>query len=289
MKKREITITFLLGILIINSIKLVNFENDQSNILAPNSSVSEWLIGNAQVDAYFSGSGKTGLSWADAYIIENKTFEIFEIDDSDRYIIFRNVTITSTTQRAQIDLDNSTNIMIDNSRFNCNFSSNFIRRSMFWARVNRTPNFIIKNSTFISTFLGGVFVRDDNASTNGFLDVRSNTFDQTLYSLTTVDVQNTLIKGNNMLDMITEGISVEGNNNTINSNTVIGANTDGIKVMGSNSTIDGNLIQFCGNDGIEINGSDYTNVTNNNISSSNYGIRILSSDFVNASNNEIRN
>ena len=105
------------------------------------------ITGNEELDAFCSGNSTTGLSWADAHVIENFSIDLtierqtcFSLMDTDRCVIIKNVTLTTYKDSYcyAFYLNNVSNIKIENTT---------IVNSDYGIHMTNVTNFTLKESS----------------------------------------------------------------------------------------------------------------------------------------------
>ena len=199
------------------------------------------IVGNAAMDAFFAGNGTNGLTWATAHVLDNIEINAqsassgIEINDTTRYLIIRNCTIT-----------NSTAYSYDDSGI----------------KLSRCTNIQVTNCTLRENFVG----MRANYVRNGFFSNNVVSFNEIGTWYENMSINNT-ISGNHFLQNRDSGLVIDySNNNTINLNEFIDNGDYGTKLQyAHNCTINNNTASNNSEGAIYLFWSNYASVTSNNI------------------------
>lgn len=215
--------------------------------------------GNYAIDEFFSGSGRYGLSWADAYIFEYKYISTIEdtqaimLSDSDRYIIIRYCIFDNpyeiTDQRHGIETTGSSNVRIENCAF----------RNFYYGVVTRSPKTEINQNIFDNCRVG-IEIR------SGYeVFVTNNVIFSGENGITMSQNSQSDISGNIVSDFLYNGISISQTSySNFNENTLqigdLGMSFDDC----SNNLVERNYITAIDRESLLLINSDSNTFDNNN-------------------------
>ncbi len=216
---------------------------------APHSRIT--IVGNAAMDAFFSGNGTNGLSWPTAHVLDNIEIDAqgtgsgIAINDTTRFLIIMNCTIINSEysyEEGGILLWRCTNIEVTNCTLRDNFvgmRANYVRNGFFSqnAVLNNTVGTWYENSSTNNTFSGNDFLRNTDSG------------------LTLDYSNNNTIALNDFRDNVDYGVKVQYSHNCIVSSNTASNNTEGaVYLFWSNfaSVFSNNITQPLNGPGIYI-------------------------------------
>jgi parallel beta-helix repeat protein len=222
------------------------------------------LIGDAEVDAFFSGNATDGLTWQSAYILDSLEFNDvgynyyndIKLVDTTRYIKISNcVFLYSTTE--EILFENVTHVNISN----CDITSDITG-----IEITDSDDIIIEYNTFnglYTTFQSfGINIEDsENCS------IIENKISNFMYGINCYPSSNSTIKDNEVSHSERDNIRVSGFHNEIFNNTCSHSEYySGLNILGSNNSIENNTCnsngRFNNGEGIRLQGINNTLIGN---------------------------
>ncbi|MFX0140513.1 MAG: NosD domain-containing protein [Candidatus Hodarchaeota archaeon] len=239
---------------------------DKAKLLVSVSHSPIFIDGNDALDAFCSGAGTDGLSWASAHVIEG--YEIvaelqpepsgncigIEIRNTDRFLVIKNCDIQESVgigSAGGIFLQECQNINITGCEFSNNdvginmwraehmtISSNNILQCGMGVRLEKFNNGIVSDNIISDCTINGILLKRSDYNTISSNEASFNR----LYGIKLEESKNNIIRGNNASYNSLSGISLDSDteNNQIYNNVVCYNEGEGILDSGSNNDVHDN-------------------------------------------------
>lgn len=217
------------------------------------------LNGNAEIDTYFAGSGRNGLSWATAYMITNMTIWVYplwgynaiELFNSNRYIIFDHCFFYDSwwIGANAIYLGGMEHIRIQNCYFHYCYNSIYITSSSVEMKHN-----------LLRWCYGGNGLGTICAFSSNNIIIYNNTIGGSNFGIKSSNINNFEITRNS----IAGDIEIQNSKFGILSNNNILLNYEGIILSSKNISVSNNYINAIdGNEIFKIDNCSYNQIKNN--------------------------
>ncbi len=237
------------------------------------------ITSNAAMDAFCSGNGTNGSSWATAHHIRNYKISAgggdycIQLQNVDRYVIIEKcVLITAYLDQwgsAGVKVEGCKNVRVTNCtlKYNtvgiqalmnnqhCKFDNNVVASNSYAGiYVMASSNLTIFNNTVKRNYVNGIHqwsnCKDNNITSNNLTDNRIN-------GLLLQNEQNTTVEGNWITGNYLGTQILYSDNITIKNNHVVNSTNMGISILGSpgDITLDSNQITTAGYVGVSLDTS----------------------------------